>query len=226
MNIKQVIELFESKHTADLADRHAQSINQLCAEMRSSDQGFFFKKLDRVDQLLRLILQGLQNNKFELIAALSNLLAVLNIPFQKKRSSDEFKEVHKIPEMLNALCDLILFEIPLECDPDGEIMGEWENTKQEIANTLTNIASQGIEDIKDKEPTEEEKKIYGAQNASPLQRLFKEGNRNLKAFAASKVPQTLVRLLSDESVRRSSIDTMISVLEAVAAISLYKPITD
>ena len=32
--------------------------------------------------------------------------------------------------------------------------------------------------------------------------------------------------MSDEAVRRSSIDTMISVLEAIAAISLYKPITD
>ena len=32
--------------------------------------------------------------------------------------------------------------------------------------------------------------------------------------------------MSDEAVRRSAIDTMISVLEAIAAISLYKPITD
>ena len=48
----------------------------------------------------------------------------------------------------------------------------------------------------------------------------------MKAFACSNVPTTLVSLLTDESVRRSSIDTMISVLEAVAAISLFKPITD
>ena len=59
-----------------------------------------------------------------------------------------------------------------------------------------------------------------------MQRLFREGNRNLKAFAASNVPSTLVGLLTDDAVRRSSIDTMISVLEAVASISLYKPITD
>ena len=68
--------------------------------------------------------------------------------------------------------------------------------------------------------------IYGAQNASPLQRLFKEGNRNLRQFEKSKVPETLVSLLSEEAISRSSIDTMISVLEAVAAISLYKPITE
>ena len=161
-----------------------------------------------------------------MIDALSALLEVLNIPFQKEKSSDELKQVAKIPDVLNALCDLILFEINIEADPSGALCAQWENTRQEIANCLTNIASQGIEDIKDKEPTEEEKKIYGAQNASPLQRLFKEGNRNLKAFACSNVPTTLVSLLTDESVRRSSIDTMISVLEAVAAISLFKPITD
>ena len=177
-------------------------------------------------QILRLILNGLHNEKYELIPAIGSLLEVLNIPFQKKRSSDELKQVQKIPDVLNALCDLINFEVNLESDPQGTIIAEWECTRQEIANTLTNIASQGIEDIKDKEPTEDEKKIYGAQNASPLQRLFKEGNRNLKAFAESNVPSTLVGLLSDEAVRRSSIDTMISVLEAVAAVSLYKPITD
>lgn len=175
---------------------------------------------------MRLILDGLHNEKFELVPALVSLLEVLNIPFQKEKSGDELKQVHKIPDVLNALCDLILFEVSLDSDPEGSITADWEYARQEIANTLTNIASQGIEDIKDREPSEEEKKIYGAQNASPLQRLFKEGNRNLKAFACSSVPATLVGLLSDDSVRRSSIDTMISVLEAVAAISLFKPITD
>lgn len=88
------------------------------------------------------------------------------------------------------------------------------------------MASEGIQEIKDQEPSEEEKIIYGPEKASPLQRLFVEGNRNLKAFANSTVPATIVDLLSDESVRRSSIDTMISVLEALTSISLYKPITD
>ena len=50
MDLDQVIELFESKHTADLADRHAQSIQQLCSEMNNelAQEGFFYKELDRV----------------------------------------------------------------------------------------------------------------------------------------------------------------------------------
>ena len=64
--------------------------------------------------------------------------------------------------MLDALCDLILFELDIEQDPDGSLTADWEYTRQEIANTLTIIASQGLEGIKDKEPTEEEKIMYGA----------------------------------------------------------------
>lgn len=60
--------------------------------------------------------------------------------------------------------------------------------------------------------------------ALPLLRFFKNGNRNLKAFADSFVPQTICRLLTDEGLRRSSTDTMISVLEALTAISYYEPI--
>ena len=151
---------------------------------------------------------------------------MLSIPFVKEKSSDELKEVPKVPLVLDSLCELIQFEVSLESDPEGQIIGDWEFARQEIANCLTTLASEGIQEIKDQEPTEEEKIIYGPENASPLQRLYKEGNRNLKAFNGSIVPATLVSLLSDESVRRSSIDTMISVLEALTSISLYKPITD
>ena len=65
MDLDQVIELFESKHTADLADRHAQSIEQLCSEMNNelSRTGFYYKELSKVAEVLQLIHEGLKNNK-------------------------------------------------------------------------------------------------------------------------------------------------------------------
>ena len=65
MDLEQIIELFESKHTSDLADRHAQSIQQLCQEMNNelAQEGFFYKELDLVTQVLRLILDGLHHEK-------------------------------------------------------------------------------------------------------------------------------------------------------------------
>lgn len=66
--------------------------------------------------------------------------------------------------------------------------------------------------------------LYGSEMALPLLRFFKNGNRNLKAFAESYVPSTLCRMLTDQGLSRSSTDTMISVLEALTAISYYEPI--
>ena len=74
---------------------------------------------------------------------------MLNIPFEKKKSSDENKQVPKIPLVLDALCDLIMFEVDIESDQDGVLTTDWEYCRQEIANTLTTIASQGLEGIKD-----------------------------------------------------------------------------
>lgn len=56
-------------------------------------EGFFFRELDKVTTVLRLILNGLHNEKFELVPALVSLLEVINIPFQLAKSSDELKEV-------------------------------------------------------------------------------------------------------------------------------------
>jgi len=46
-----------------------------------AQEGFFYEELDKVCQVLRLVLNGLHNEKFELCPALVSLLEVLNIPF-------------------------------------------------------------------------------------------------------------------------------------------------
>jgi len=47
MNLSKLIHLFESKHTANLSDRHASGIIQLCKEMVNEDrkQGFCYREL-------------------------------------------------------------------------------------------------------------------------------------------------------------------------------------
>lgn len=100
----------------------------------------------------------------------------------------------------------------------------WESIRTDIADTFTEIANQGVQQIKDAEPSSEDKLLYGAEMALPLLRFFKNGNRNLKAFCDSYVPFTLCEMLTDEGLKRSSTDTMISVLEALTAISYYEPI--
>jgi len=111
-----VIELFEGKHTSDLSDRHAQSIIQLCQQMNNelNEQGFLYRELEQVAQVVDLIFHGLTNNKFELVPALGTLLEVLSIPFEKEKSSDELKEVPKMPLVFNGFCKLLEFEVPID----------------------------------------------------------------------------------------------------------------
>ena len=59
--------------------------------------------------------------------------------------------------------------------------------------------------------------LYGAEN-SPIQRLFKKGNRNLRGIAHSDVPETLVSVLAEASKSR---DTTVAVIEAIADCSVY-----
>jgi len=66
--------------------------------------------------------------------------------------------------------------------------------------------------------------MYGRENAPPLLRLFKEGNRNLKAINSSKIPETLAQLISATRVENISLDTVISIIEAITAITLYNPV--
>jgi hypothetical protein len=63
----------------------------------------------------------------------------------------------------------------------------------------------------------EDKMIYGLDN-SPLQRLYKRGNRNLIGIARSDVPETLVNVLAESS---RSKDTIVAVIEAIADTAVY-----
>jgi len=50
--------------------------------------------------------------------------------------------------------------------------------------------------LKDKEATLEDKMMYGSET-SPLQRLYRNGNRNLIGISKSHMPETLVNILAN-----------------------------
>ncbi len=59
--------------------------------------------------------------------------------------------------------------------------------------------------------------IYGVEN-SPLQRLFKKGNRNLRGISKSEVPETLVTVLAENNHTK---DTLVAVIEAIANTAMF-----
>jgi hypothetical protein len=73
MDLQKIIDLFESKHTAQLSDRHAAAINQLCSEKlgqqsttnfaTAGTQGFTFRDLPEVARIIDHCFYGIQNGK-------------------------------------------------------------------------------------------------------------------------------------------------------------------
>lgn len=79
------------------------------------------------------------------------------------------------------------------------------------------MAAEGVQEIKEQEASLEDKMIYGVEN-SPLQRLFKNGSRNLRGIAKSEVPETLVTVLAENTHTK---DTLVAVIEAIANTAMF-----
>ena len=88
-----------------------------------------------------------------------------------------------MPILFNSLCPLLRYEIPNDdSEPDLKILQQYDSLCGEVANTVSAIASYGIQDIKDQEgkflkqsynsiASLEDKMIYGNET-SPMQRLY------------------------------------------------------
>ena len=157
-----------------------------------------------------------------MIEALLSMLDVLKVPFVKELASDELSQVPNMPLAFNALCTLLKMEIPVSADQEitieeAEFLQQFDQAQCEIANTLSVIASEGVNDIKDQEASIEDKMLYGTAS-SPMKRLYEKGTRNLIAISKSEVPETLVGLLAQGN---RSKDVLISVIEAIGSTALF-----
>jgi len=89
-----------------------------------------------------------------MIEALLSILDVLKVPFVKELASDELSQVPNMPITFNALCLLLKTEIPIAEDGDisieeSEFLMQFDQAKCEIANTISVLASEGVNDIKE-----------------------------------------------------------------------------
>ena len=53
--------------------------------------------------------------------AITALLEVLKVPFEKEKSSDENKQVPNMPVLFNALCPLLRYEITIENNNNDDL---------------------------------------------------------------------------------------------------------
>lgn len=81
-----------------------------------------------------------------------SILEVLRLPIEKEKSSDETKQVPNLPLVFNSLCPLLKYHIqpdPSTGEVDLNIVQEYERVCESIATTLSIIASEGVQEIKD-----------------------------------------------------------------------------
>lgn len=208
MDLSKIIHLFESKHTESLSDRHAAAINKICKQYKSENRGFLYKDIPNIAKVLNLCYTGFENGKYELVPALVNFLELLKVPFKKEKSSDENSHVPKLPQLFNALCPLIKFECPNDA-------AKYDTVCCQVASLITEFASFGIKEIREKEADEAEKMMFGNER-----RLYKNGTRNLIGIAKSEVPETLVTLLAEN---KKDMQVITLIIETLASCSLYEP---
>jgi len=183
--------------------------------------------LPQVARVLELVHGKLLNKNYEMIEALLSILDVLKVPFVKELASDELSQVPNMPMAFNALCLLLKTDIPIQLEADisieeSEFLMQFDQAKCEIANTISVLASEGVEEIKEQEASIEDKMLYGTAS-SPMKRLYEKGTRNLIAISKSEVPESLVGILASGAGPK---DLLISVIEAIGSTALFTKVAE
>ena len=64
-SLDHIIQLFESRHTSELSDRHKGAIEKLCKEYNPEDEedGFYYDELQRLAHIIHLSFTSILNQK-------------------------------------------------------------------------------------------------------------------------------------------------------------------
>ncbi|KEP65779.1 UNVERIFIED_CONTAM: hypothetical protein HHA_316390 [Hammondia hammondi] len=81
-------ELFTSKYTQDLADRHATTFSKLCRQYMLNYGGFLWADLTRVTPLVDRLVTKFREGRLEYAPALRDLCSVASKPFVSQRASE------------------------------------------------------------------------------------------------------------------------------------------
>eukprot|EP00195_Chlamydomonas_chlamydogama_P007748 CAMPEP_0202890108 /NCGR_PEP_ID=MMETSP1392-20130828/615_1 /ASSEMBLY_ACC=CAM_ASM_000868 /TAXON_ID=225041 /ORGANISM="Chlamydomonas chlamydogama, Strain SAG 11-48b" /LENGTH=1052 /DNA_ID=CAMNT_0049573609 /DNA_START=191 /DNA_END=3349 /DNA_ORIENTATION=- len=99
-DLDRMIKLFTGPNSSELYERHAAAIDRLC---KSNPTGFAIRDLPRVQQIFELTLGLLKNGQQMFLEPACQLLRTLSKPFVKRTSTDEFKMLNNIANMLSSV---------------------------------------------------------------------------------------------------------------------------
>ena len=62
-NLSEIIQLFESRHTEQLSDRHAEAVLNFCKLYKSPEKHLYYRELEELAHVLGLIHKSLASRK-------------------------------------------------------------------------------------------------------------------------------------------------------------------
>ena len=98
VTLDKVIELMTSRHTSEIKDRHAAMIRRVCSSKSIYADGFPYKELDKVINIIQLLLDGIKTEELQSHAARSD---------RSKENGIEDNEKYKQSELIDPRCRLI-----------------------------------------------------------------------------------------------------------------------
>ena len=208
--IQKIIEMMESKYTAELTDRQVDAIHRLVDEMNSNKCSFFYRDLQTLSNLISITFKRILEGKSEFIDELISIIKICSKPFLKEKTSDELNYVPKTTFFLNSLCEIL--------QNDNSQDDNLYELFLETMNLLNEFAGFGVEEYKNQEADYNMKKHYG-NNFSLLNTLQNEGTRNLRLISNSNVLETLVYIITNNNYDENSV---IIVINTILNCALFK----
>jgi hypothetical protein len=208
--LMKIIDMMESKYTAELTDRHVDAIQKLTDEMNAHNSAFYYKDMMTLSKLILIMYNRIKLGKKILIPQLIAIIRICNRPFLKQKTSDELNYVPQTVYFLKALCEILQNDNSQEEDINYLFL--------ECMSFLNEFVSFGIDEYKNQEADYQMKKLYG-NNFSLLNTLQTEGTRNLRLVSNSSVLETLVYIITNNFYDENS---NIVVINTMINSSLYK----
>ena len=210
VTLEKAIELMTSRHTAQIKDRHAAMIRRICSEKSIYSDGFPYKELDKVIQIVGLLLDGIKSGSDELIDPLSILITHCKKDFKKEKMSDEFIYTPKLTEFLQSLTPIFQ-----------------EDTKNNsrliisLCNFITEIARKDLELFKSEDKKMKTSLTINPYEENPMITLKKKGTKYLQSIAATTISEGIVHILADNV---NNYEIAAQIVQSISALSVYEPL--
>lgn len=210
VSLDKAIELMTSRHTSQIKDRHAAMIRRICSDKSGYSEGFHYKDLDKIIQIIQLLLDGIKAGSQELVDPLSRLINHCKKDFKKEKMSDEYIYNPKLSEFLQSLTPIFKEEL--------------ENNQELIISVCSFVSELARKDLNlIKAEDEQKKKSFSLDpyEENPMILLKKKGTKYLQAIEATSIPEGLVHILADNV---NNYEISAQAVQTISALSVYEPL--